>query len=281
MKDEIIELHYPCGTSWTGMFLILRDSANILIDTAFAPAIGSLLIPSLAQRGMTPDDIDFVINTHIHADHFSGNVPLKKISKAKLAAFELSAPKLRDPYPSMNAIRARFAPELPFVPIAPGIASQEPDLVLKNGEHLGDLLIVHTPGHDSDSISLLDEKTGILFSGDSLQGRGTGSSGVAFYQSREEYLYTLDTVEKLPVKKILAGHPFDPTNGIIEDVPAFLKLCRDTVSEYDRVLKEAMKSCRTMPEFVAYLLKESGLNQKPTVPVLTWHTVAAHLKSLK
>ena len=81
-------------------------------------------------------------------------------------------------------------------------------MTLKNGEHLGDLLIVHTPGHDSDSISLLDEKTGILFSGDSLQGRGTASSGVAFYQNREEYLYTLDTVEKLPVKKILAGHPF-------------------------------------------------------------------------
>jgi len=36
-----------------------------------------------------------------------------------------------------------------------------------------------------------------------------------------------------------------------------------------------------MPEFVAYLLKRSGLNQNPTVPVLTWHTVAAHLKSLK
>ena len=60
MKDEIVELHYPCGTSWTGMFLILRDSANILIDTAFAPAIESMLIPALAQRGMTPDDIDFV-----------------------------------------------------------------------------------------------------------------------------------------------------------------------------------------------------------------------------
>ena len=140
---------------------------------------------------------------------------------------------------------------------------------------------VHTPGHDNDSISLFDELTGTLFSGDSLQGRGTPSAGVAFYQSREEYLYTLDTVEKLPVKTILAAHPFDPTDGVIQDVPAFLKLCRDTVYEYDRVLQEARKTCQTMPEFVDYLLEKSGIERHPSIPVLTWHTVAKHLKKRK
>ena len=280
MRNEIVPLHYPCGNSWSGMFLVLRESGNILIDTAFAPSIENLLLPALARRGMAPDDIDFVINTHMHADHFSGNAPFKKISKATLAAFELSAPKLRDPYPSMNAIRSKFAPELPFVPIAPGIASMEPDLILKDGDHLGDLMIVHTPGHDNDSICLFDERTGILFSGDSLQGVGTPSSGVAFYQSRAEYLYTLDTVEKLDVKKILAGHPFHPTDGTIDDVSGFMKLCRETVWKYDEVLKDAGKTCTTMPEFVKYLLKEAGIEQNPSVPVLTWHTVATHLEFL-
>lgn len=279
MKDEIVAMHYPCGTSWSGLFLVLRDSANILIDTAFAPAIDTLLLPELARRGMTPDDIDFVINTHTHADHFSGNAALAKISRAKLAAFELAAPKLRDPYPFMNAIRSRFAPELPFMPVAPGIAPQEPDLVLKDGDSLGDLRIVHTPGHDTDAVSLFDERTGTLFSGDALQGRGTRSSGVAFYQDLEAYLASLDTVEKLAPRRILAGHPFIPTDGTIEDVPAFLKLCRDAVREYDRVLAEAKGG--SMPELVALLLERCGADGHPTVPVLTWHTVAAHLKTRK
>ncbi len=280
-ENSIHALLYPCGTSWTGMFLVLRDSGNILIDTAFEPAVDAFLVPKLNELGMTLEDIDFVINTHVHGDHISGNAALRKRTKAKFAAFELSAPKLRDPYPSMNLIRSRFAPELPFRPVAPGIEPLEPDMILKDREFLGSLHIIHTPGHDSDSISLFDPQTGTLFSGDSLQGRGTHSAGVAFYQDLNEYRYTLDTVEKLAPSRILAAHPFQPTDGIIENVSEFLQLCRNTTEEYSRILKSAKKHCRRMEEFVEELLCNAGINRNPTLPVLTWHTVATHLENLK
>lgn len=279
-ETGIHALRYPCGTSWTGMFLVLRDSGNILIDTAFEPAVDALLVPELNKLGMTLDDIDFVINTHVHGDHISGNAALRKRTRAAFAAFEHSAPKLRDPYPSMNRIRSRFAPELPFRPVAPGIEPLEPDIILKDGEFLGSLQVIHTPGHDSDSISLFDPLTGTLFPGDSLQGRGTHSSGVAFYQDLNEYRSTLDIVEAVAPRRILAGHPFHPTDGTIENVPEFLRLCRDATAEYSRILRSAGKRCRRMEEFVAELLRRAGVTGHPTVPVLAWHTVATHLESL-
>lgn len=65
--------------------LIVTDAKTILVDTGlgtklsakqeenFARRGGSRLLNNLARIGVMPQDIDLVVNTHLHADHCGGN----------------------------------------------------------------------------------------------------------------------------------------------------------------------------------------------------------------
>lgn len=65
--------------------LIVTDGKTILVDTGlgtklmakqeenFARRGGSRLLGNLARIGIAPQDVDIVINTHLHADHCGGN----------------------------------------------------------------------------------------------------------------------------------------------------------------------------------------------------------------
>lgn len=68
------------------------------------------------------------------------------------------------------------------------------------------VLAVPTPGHSSDSVSLLLPLTGDLLTGDTVLGRGT--TVVAHPDGRlEDYLASLDRLAALaPVRRILPGH---------------------------------------------------------------------------
>ncbi|NLE55089.1 MAG: MBL fold metallo-hydrolase [Lentisphaerae bacterium] len=295
MKMEICPgihlMKYPCGTAWTGMVLIVRRRV-VLIDTAFAPAIDSLLYPYLETLGLKAADIDVIINTHVHGDHIGGNARLQAEAGAELAVHELGAAKLRDPYLHLNRIRSRFSPLVPFQEVPTGLASVIADRVLHDGDRidLGDseLRIIHTPGHDSDSLCIFEPQSGCLFSGDSLQGQGTLSAGLAFYQDLPAYRHSLQKIAAMSgrINCLIAGHPFSPTDGIMrgEQVTEFLALCRDTTDRYDHELRRLLRShrdCKDLKYFTDELLASAGLTVKPTVPVLAFHTVAEHLKDIQ
>ena len=68
-------------------FLLQKDGENVLVDTginerfivdgkawAGKPAVGGTkyVIEALKNKGLTPDDIDIVIYTHLHNDHAGG-----------------------------------------------------------------------------------------------------------------------------------------------------------------------------------------------------------------
>ena len=65
------DLH-PTGVN---AFLIETGSANILIDTGTGPVFGPTLGKlgaNLAATGVSPDQIDHVVATHLHPDHIGG-----------------------------------------------------------------------------------------------------------------------------------------------------------------------------------------------------------------
>jgi glyoxylase-like metal-dependent hydrolase (beta-lactamase superfamily II) len=45
----------------------------------------------------------------------------------------------------------------------------EPDILLKDGDMIGNLSVLHAPGHTPGSIALFDKERGIVFVGDSLR----------------------------------------------------------------------------------------------------------------
>ena len=285
-------LMVPLDTLWTGIFVLVRKKV-VVIDTGFEPAIRGILYPYLAKLGLCPDDIDLVINTHIHGDHIGGNARLAEDTPATFCAHRLGREKLRDPYFHLNRIRSRFSPLVPYQEIKSGLTPQEIDLELEDGQSidLGDsvLRVVHAPGHANEGICLHDAASGMLFTGDALQGRGTMSTGVAFYHDLVGYRETLRRVDELlqkgSVTTIAASHPFDPISGVVagEEAARFLGLCRETVAQYEEILREYLGRCDDRPDLhaaVRTLLERAGLTPRPSVPVLAYHTAAAHLGEL-
>ncbi|WP_239254317.1 MBL fold metallo-hydrolase [Listeria ilorinensis] len=145
-------------------YLVPEDDRLTLIDTGIRQS-GKGIVKEIKKTGAA---LTHIILTHGHNDHVGGLKEIltafpdaevaiskreAKIFKQKdLFAFEAQQP-VKGHYPKM------------------GLAVK-PDLLLKDGDMIGSLIVIETPGHTPGSISLYDERNGHLFAGDLLQTRG-------------------------------------------------------------------------------------------------------------
>ena len=145
--------------------------------------------------------IKYIVNTHGHVDHFSGNSDMKKLTGAQIIVHEDDADRLTSTPASLLAMfNAKPSPAA--------------DITVKDGDQIrvGDvtLNVLHTPGHSEGSMSLYTE--GIVFTGDTLfveaVGRTDfpGSSWDVMYQSIQTKLFPLPD-ETL----VLPGHNYGRT----------------------------------------------------------------------
>jgi glyoxylase-like metal-dependent hydrolase (beta-lactamase superfamily II) len=177
-------------------WLVTGRERALLIDSGLGVASIATVVAELTDLPVT------LVNTHYHFDHVGGNHEFADIAIHALGVECLRRP-LRDEYLSAYMrlttdrlrVSSRYedlherlfemdAPEeltmraLPsgFDPAAWSIRPSRASTVLEDGDviDLGGraLTVIHTPGHSPDGISLLDEKSGLLFPGDVVQGRG-------------------------------------------------------------------------------------------------------------
>ena len=129
--------------------------------------------------------LDFILNTHHHADHVDGNLELKKKYNSKILGFELDKHRI------------------------PGI-----DIPLKeNQKHtIGKLEfeVIFVPGHTKGHIAFFFFKEKVVFTGDTLFSLGCGR---VFEGTHEEMFNSLNKIKKLPPDtKIYCGHEYTKSN---------------------------------------------------------------------
>jgi len=84
----------------------------------------------------------------------------------------------------------------------------EPDLIVREGETIGRLEIIHTPGHTPGSISLFDRQDRVLFVGDTarfVKGRLEGPPP-RFTQRMNQAKTSIERLSSFDFEVMLSGH---------------------------------------------------------------------------
>jgi hydroxyacylglutathione hydrolase len=180
----------------------LDNNAYLLVDESnkqaavVDPALAGDKLLGLAEKHGAK--ILFILNTHGHPDSTADDDSIRKATGAKIAIFEVEAPRLEK-----NARESRW-----FLPAPP--PAVKPDVLLKEGSELkvGGLAIrtLHTPGHTEGSACFYIESEEALFTGDTLYAGSHGRTDT-FGGSPAKMAFSLRRLRELPpTTRVYPGH---------------------------------------------------------------------------
>lgn len=152
-------------------FLLDDGDGLTLIDT-LSSANAQLIVDRLSRLGKRPTDIRRIVLTHAHRAHLGGLARLKQLSGAAIYCHEWEADIVAGerkiqctPLTPMRPLRiwpfqvaARFS----------RFASCPPDSLLRDGDTIGPLRVIHTPGHTPGHLAFYWPERKALFAGDAL-----------------------------------------------------------------------------------------------------------------
>ena len=274
-------LKVPFGPVWTGVILV-KGEKTFLVDSAHLEP-EKYLMPALADLGLKPSDIDWLLCTHVHGDHIGGHHALHAKYGVKVATLASAAEALRDPVKVSMRVRTRFPENSP--PPQSHLKGVEPDCTLQEGELLeGRFRVLAAPGHDDDCLVWLDTFTGTAFAGDSLQANGTVCQGIAFYRDLTAYRQTLAKLADAKIENLVCGHDYAGIGAVVrghEAVAAAIGYSAVRVKLYGERLAAYVKGgvpVEKEPVSLARkLIAEVGCGM-PERLFLALHTVSEHLK---
>lgn len=277
-------LKVPFGPVWTGIILV-RGEKNILIDSSHLEP-EKYLLPALDDLGMKVEDIDWLLNTHVHGDHIGGHHALVTRYGLKTATLKSAADALRDPVKVAIRVRTRFPKNSP--PPQSYLKGVEPDRLLDERELLeGRFFALATPGHDDDCLTWVDSLTGTAFTGDSIQANGTPTQGIGFYRDLPAYRRSLEVLAGEGLENLVCAHDYAGIGSVVKGrdaVSAALRYCADRVDLYDRKIREYIASGVSVEQepvsLALKLIGEVGCGM-PEALFLALHTVSEHLKNIE
>ncbi len=230
---------------WGSVYLI-NEERKALIDTGPTTSANAVL-DGIKRIGVRPEDIDYIIVTHIHLDHAGGaGVLIKDMSQAQVVVHHKGAKHLVNPERLVSSV----------------IDTQGEEVVARDGEIIpiekyrvkptyeGDVLklserqvlkLIDAPGHAPHEICIYESRNNGLFTGDAV---GT-------YLAEDEillpitpppsfdlelYINTLERLMKLKATKIYFAH-----FGVSNKVQESLQLAMDKLQVWDDIVTKAIE----------------------------------------
>ena len=153
--------------------LIVEGGRAAIIDTGVNSSV-PLVLAALRDKGLRPEQVDYVILTHIHLDHAGGaGLLLSQLPNARLTVHPRGARHMTDPsrliastiavYGAAEACRAYG--ELMPVPRSRVVETAHESSLTLNGR---EFIFFDTPGHARHHVCVLDTRSGHLFTGDTF-----------------------------------------------------------------------------------------------------------------
>lgn len=235
-------------------YLFVGDGEALLLDTGDATTPGSVILPALAELGVGPEALSYVLITHPDVDHQGGLARMLEFAPeaVSLCGFEDRA-MVSDPERMLEQRYRAYAEhgldyddeQLAEIRADYG-APVEIAATLLGGEsiRLGarELRVHHGPGHAAGHLMLEDPELGALFISDAVHGRfspavdGTPALPTT-YEAVDDYLRTIERVREIAPAAMYSGH-FEPLRA--GAVSEFLDQSTAFVGELDEFILGAI-----------------------------------------
>jgi hydroxyacylglutathione hydrolase len=190
-----------------------KNGGLTLIDTGM-PGNASRIIDFLRsldkreQQDWLPSNLTIIL-THSDIDHSGSASELKNIVKdSKIAIHEADAPRLsgekelKKVKSAMGILFKIMGGFMKFHPV-------KPDIVLRGGEVINGLTVIHTPGHTDGSISLYSKTLKAIFVGDALRTDKNGNlkrASSAMTLNMDEANNSIRHISSYDFELLLPGH---------------------------------------------------------------------------
>lgn len=169
MKKTVVTRNIIQLTRWPLLFpvnvaLVNEDDGITLVDAAM-PGSDKAILEAAGEMGAP---IKRIVLTHTDSDHIgaldelAGMLPGVEVLMTSRAAQLLSGDFSQSPEEAALGNLGRFRKS----------AKTGPTDIVRDGDMIGSLQVVESPGHAPDHIALLDTRDGTLLAGDAFQTRG-------------------------------------------------------------------------------------------------------------
>lgn len=167
-----IDAHYR-RPGLAAFYLLVEGDRAAFIDTGTTHSVPDALAV-LRHKGLTPEDVVYVIPTHVHLDHAGGaGEMMRRCPNARLVAHPKGARHLIDPAKLIAGVTAVYGSDVVvrdfdgIVPVDAARVIEAPDdfTLELNGRRLR---FLDTPGHARHHFCVWDERSRGLFTGDTF-----------------------------------------------------------------------------------------------------------------
>lgn len=173
MPVRTVDAPYEGRPDVVATYLLRVGDAVAIVETATRHAVPGLLA-ALAEEGLRPEQVRYVIVTHAHLDHAGGaGLLMQHLPEALLLTHPKAAPHLIDPTRIVAGATAVYGAERfaamygAIVPVpAARVRAMADEETLTLGDHV--LRFLHTRGHANHHVCVLDEAERGVFTGDSF-----------------------------------------------------------------------------------------------------------------
>lgn len=273
-----IDTRYLGRPDFAAAYLIVEGDRAAFVDNNTNAAVPRLLA-ALDEQGLDPEQVEYLIITHVHLDHAGGTSKLARACpNATVLAHPRAAPHVIDPsklVASASAVYGEAEFERLYGAIDP--VAEARVRVIDDEETLAfgsrTLRFLHTRGHANHHFCIADSASGAIFTGDAfglvypaLQGEGTFAFPSTSPTDFEPEL------AREAVRRLVAEQPacLYPTHfGAVTDIETaagqlqrhldFAERLRDDAEAGDRPDDELEEYCRRrLRDYFAGLLDGRG-----------------------
>jgi len=151
--------------------LVVEDGHAALIDTGTNASL-PIVLAALKDKGLSPEQVEYVILTHIHLDHAGGaGTLMRALPHARLTVHPRGARHMADPSRLVAGTQAvygeaqarRMYGDILPIPVERMLETTEGTTIRLGGR---ELTFLDTPGHARHHVCIRDGRSGHIFAGD-------------------------------------------------------------------------------------------------------------------